>query len=213
MIAIFIEVLAKVFSIVNPMGALPMYLTLTAHYTDAERLRTIRATAVYFVLVLLAFFWAGSYILAFFGLDINALRIAGGLVILSSGLSLMNDNFNQSRAMNSEVQKEALEKPDISFSPLAMPLLSGPGSISLMIGFFAQYQKWEERVVITGVILLMGIIVYMVLRAAPLVYRYLGVGGLKAGSRVMSFITMAIGVQFIIQGIVALVQGYAAKTL
>ncbi|MFM2266833.1 MAG: hypothetical protein RL757_274 [Bacteroidota bacterium] len=209
MLAILIEVLAKMFSIVNPMGALPMYLTLTAHYSEAERLRTVRNTSIYFVLVLLAFFWGGSYILAFFGLDINALRIAGGLVILNSGFSLMNDNFNQSRAMNPEVQKEALEKPDISFSPLAMPLLSGPGSISLMIGFFAQYQSWEDRLLITAMIFLMGGVVYSIFRMAPLVYRYLGVGGLKAGSRVMSFITMAIGVQFIILGILALVKEYA----
>ncbi len=209
MLSILIEVLAKMFSIVNPMGALPMYLTLTAHYSETERLRTVRNTSIYFVLVLLAFFWGGSYILTFFGLDINALRIAGGLVILNSGFSLMNDNFNQNRAMNSEVQKEALEKPDISFSPLAMPLLSGPGSISLMIGFFAQYQKWEDRMLITAMIFLMGGLVYFIFRMAPLVYRFLGVGGLKAGSRVMSFITMAIGVQFIILGILALVKEYA----
>ena len=89
---------------------------------------------------------------------------------------------------------------------LAMPLLSGPGSISLLIGFYAEYENLNERLVITGVILLVGLIVYLVLQSAPLLYRLLGVSGLKAGSRIMSFITMAIGVQFIISGVVALVK-------
>ncbi len=206
MLEIFIAVLAKLFSVVNPVGAIPMYLSLTTAYSQKERNRTALATTLYFVGICLAFFWAGSYILNFFGLQINSLRIAGGLIILSSGYALMNDKFDENRAMSSDVQNEAMEKADISFSPLAMPLLSGPGSISLLIGFNADYNTWEERLIVTGVILLNGLIVFVILRSAPLFNRVLGVAGLKAGSRIMSFITMAIGVQFIIAGIVALVK-------
>jgi multiple antibiotic resistance protein len=206
MLSIFIAVLAKLFSVVNPVGAIPMYLSLTASYEKAERNKTALTTTLYFVGICLAFFWAGSYILNFFGLQINSLRIAGGLIILSSGYALMNDKFAESRAMNTEVQDEAMTKADISFSPLAMPLLSGPGSISLLIGFNADYNTWEERLIVSGVILLNGLIVYLILRSAPLMNRFLGVSGLKAGSRIMAFITMAIGVQFIIVGIVALVK-------
>ena len=128
------------------------------------------------------------------------------MIILQSGIALGNDKFAENRAMSADVQHEALEKPDITFSPLAMPLLSGPGSISLLIGFFADYEQLNQRLLITGVIFIMGLLVYIVLRAAPFFLRFLGVSGLKAGSRVMSFITMAIGVQFIITGIVALVK-------
>jgi multiple antibiotic resistance protein len=206
MTSLFIAVLAKLFSIVNPFGAVPMYLTMTAHYSEAERKKLVRNTSIYFVAILLAFFWGGAYILSFFGLSINALRIAGGLVILNSGFSLLNDQFAQSRAMSEAVQKEAMEKPDISFSPLAMPMLSGPGSISLLIGIFAEQENLTQRLLISTVIMLNGVIVYVVLLLAPFFYRFLGVSGLKAGSRIMSFITMAIGVQFIIGGIVALVK-------
>jgi multiple antibiotic resistance protein len=206
MVEIFIAVLAKIFSVVNPVGAVPMYLTMTANYSQAERNHTALRTSLYFMAILLAFFWGGIYILNFFGLQINALRIAGGLIILQSGYALMTDKFAENRAVGPEVQSEAMEKPDITFSPLAMPLLSGPGSISLMIGFFADYEQTNERLLISAVVLVMGIIVYGVLRAAPFFYRFLGVSGLKSGSRIMSFITMAIGVQFIITGIVALVK-------
>ena len=206
LIAIFIGVLVKVFSVVNPFGALPMYLTMTADYSQTERNRTAFQTSFYFILVLMAFFWAGTSILNFFGLTVNALRIAGGLIILNSSFALLNDRFAQSRGLNEKVQEDAKQKQDISFSPLAMPMLAGPGSISLLIGYFADYEMWEERLTISGVIIVNGIIVYLVLRLAPYFYRVLGVSGLKAGSRIMGFLTMAIGVQFIITGVVALVK-------
>jgi multiple antibiotic resistance protein len=204
---IFVAVLAKLFSIVNPFGVVPMYLTMTSNYAKNERNRLVLNTSIYFVGILLVFFWAGAYILSFFGLSINALRIAGGLIILSSALALQNDKFAENRGVDEEAQKRAMESTnDIAFSPLAMPMLSGPGSISLLIGFYAEYEKWEERLAISGVIIVVGIIVYLVLRSAPLLYKLLGATGLKAGSRIMAFITMAIGVQFIISGVVALVK-------
>jgi multiple antibiotic resistance protein len=206
MITIFIAVLAKIFSIVNPFGVVPMYLTMTSQFEVKERNRLVLSTSLYFIGILLVFFWAGAYILSFFGLSINALRIAGGLVILSSAYALQNDKFAENRGVDAQIQEKAMETHDIAFSPLAMPMLSGPGSISLMIGFFAEYEEWEQRLLISGVILVMGIIVYLVLRSAPLLYRFLGASGLKAGSRIMSFITMAIGVQYIIFGVVALVK-------
>jgi multiple antibiotic resistance protein len=206
MIAIFIAVLAKIFSIVNPFGVVPMYLTMTTQFEAKERNRLVLVTSLYFIGILLVFFWSGAYILSFFGLSINALRIAGGLVILNSAIALQNDKFAENRGVDEKIQQKAMETHDIAFSPLAMPMLSGPGSISLMIGFFAEYEEWEQRLLISSVILVMGIIVYLVLRSAPLLYRFLGASGLKAGSRIMSFITMAIGVQYIISGVVALVK-------
>jgi multiple antibiotic resistance protein len=202
LLGFFVEILAKLFSIVNPLGAVPMYLTMTANYSVAERKKLVFHTSIYFICILMAFFWGGSLILGFFGLTVNALRIAGGLIILNSGFALLNDRFAQSRAMSPEVQKEAMDKPDISFSPLAMPMLSGPGSISLLIGFYAEYTLVQERLMVSLVILVVGLLAYIVLLMAPYFYKILGVSGLKAGSRIMSFITMAIGVQFILKGIV-----------
>ncbi len=202
---LFIAVLAKLFSVVNPLGAVPLFLALTAGYSRQERRRTILHTSIYFTLILLAFFFGGSYILGFFGLNINALRIAGGLVILHSGFSLLNDHFAQNRGMSDEIQQEAMQKSDISFSPLAMPMLSGPGSISLLIALFSENESWPSRWIITAVIGLMGLIVFAILMMAPYLRRVLGAAGLKAGARIMGFIVMAIGVQSIILGVDALV--------
>ena len=205
MINLFIAVFGSLFSVVNPMGAVPVFLAMTPDYSAAERNKTARNTSIYFVLILTAFFLAGSYILSFFGVSLDALRIAGGLMILSSGYALSSGKFTENRAINDEVKEEALHKEDISFAPMAMPLLSGPGSISLLISMFAEHTDLPSRAVIASVIAFTGLSVYLILRVSPQLFKYFGVAGIKAISRIMGFIVMALGVQYIITGVTGLV--------
>lgn len=205
MLELFIAVLASLFSVVNPVGAVPVFLSMTSNYTAAARNKTVLSTSIYFVGILLVFFFAGSYILSFFGISVNAMRIAGGLVILNSGFELLSKKPEETRGVSAEVTEEALHKNDISFSPLAMPLLSGPGSISLLIALNGQNREWMNQLVIAGVIVLMGLIVYLILRSAPYLNRVLGVAGMRALTRIIGFFVMAIAVEYIISGIVALV--------
>ena len=191
------------------MGAVPVFLAMTPEHTKQERQKTALHTSIYFILILLSFFMAGTYILDFFGISLNAMRIAGGMVILSSGYSLLNGQFAESRTINQKVRDEALEKEDISFAPMAMPMLSGPGSISLLISLYAEHNNWESRAIIAGVVVATGLIIYSILRSSPYLFKLMGVAGIKALSRVMGFLVMAIGVQYIIAGIVALVQSVA----
>jgi multiple antibiotic resistance protein len=207
MLELFIAVLGSLFSVVNPFGAVPLFLALTPHYTKAHRNKTAFHTSIYFVLILLVFFYAGTMILGFFGISLNAMRIAGGLVILTSGLSLLGGQLSEGRAINKKVRKEAMTKEDISFSPLAMPMLSGPGSISLLISLHAEHDNWPDRAVISVVIIITGVIVLAILRSAPYLFRVMGETGIRAMSRIMGFLVMAIGIQYIIAGIVNLVKG------
>jgi len=204
-IDLFIATLASLFSVVNPLGAVPVYLAMTPEYTSKERKRTSFYTSLYFVIILLSFFILGSYILSFFGISINAMRIAGGLVILNSGYTLLSGEMGKRRGIDETVQAEAIEKEDISFTPLAMPLLSGPGSISLLISLNAEYVDIQNRLLIGGVVVVTGVIVYFVLRLAPFLSHLLGVAGLKAITRIMGFIVMAIAIQYIITGVYNLV--------
>lgn len=202
--AMFFTILISILSVVNPLGAVPVFLSLTPSYTSKERKKTSIQTSAYFFLILGSFFLAGSFILSFFGISINALRIAGGLVILLSGFDLLQGNFKKAR-VNNKIKHEAIEKDDISFAPMAMPMLSGPGSISLLIGYYTQYPEWSDKIIIMGAIALAALIVFLILNSAQMLFRVLGRAGLKAISRIMGFIVMAIGIQYIIEGIVALV--------
>jgi len=207
MIELFFAVLGALFSVVNPLGAVPVFLAMTPNYTAVERNQTARSTGIYFTLILLGFFFAGTLILEFFGIRISAMRIAGGVMILSSGYGLINGKFGENRSVNKKVQEEALQRQDISFAPLAMPLLSGPGSISYLITQYNENPSWEAHLVVAAVIIFLGILVYLILRSAPYLYRLLGEAGLNALSRIMGFIVMSLGVQYIIFGIIQLIEG------
>ena len=204
MFSLFISVLAALFSVVNPIGAVPLYLGLTPDDTPQERNTTAWHTSMWFVLILLAFFFLGTSILSFFGITISAIRVAGGIIIMSSGYALLQGKLSENR-VGPKVKAEAMQKDDISFSPMAMPMLSGPGSISLLIGLYATNEGWPERFVIAVAVLVMGGLIYLTLRLAPMLRRVLGLAGLKALSRIMGFLVMAIGIQLLVGGIVALV--------
>lgn len=207
-----ITILASLFSVVNPLGAIPMFLSLTADETREERNHTSLMTSVYFVIILMSFFWAGTYILGFFGVSIFALRIAGGIVIMMSGFALLNGNTTKKR-IGDKVKKEAMTKEDISFTPMAMPMLSGPGSISLLIGYFSEFNDMSNRFIIAGVIIFTGVLIYFILRSSPLLFKVLGESGLKAVARIMGFIVLAIGVEYIISGVVGLVDSLTGNAL
>jgi multiple antibiotic resistance protein len=89
---------------------------------------------------------------------------------------------------------------------MAMPMLAGPGSISLLIGLYAQHTAWSDRFLIAGVIVVTGLIIYAILRSSPYLYKALGEAGIKAMTRIMGFLVMAIGIQYIMVGVVDLVQ-------
>ncbi|MBU6340358.1 MAG: MarC family protein [Bacteroidetes bacterium] len=206
MIEFFFATLFSLFSIVDPPGAIPVYVALTSDRPLAVRNRIALYTSFYFLLILICFFLAGNYILGFFGLTIHALRIAGGMTLLISGFGLMSGSFAKRRGYDEEVEKNAHDRTDIAFSPMAMPMLSGPGSISYLITLYNQHADWGERGVILLAILALGVLVWSCLRLAPLLFRVFGPGGLNAIARIMGFIVIAIGVQFIVNGLVHLVQ-------
>ena len=200
----FLAILGSLFSVVNPLGAVPVFLALTPDYNAAERRGTALRTSVYFALLLIAFYFGGTLILQFFGISLSAMRIAGGLVILASGYGLLYGKMENSRAVDKKVKQEALEKDDISFTPMAMPMLSGPGSISLLIGFSGQYPAIDQRLTIIAVIVVLAVVIYGILVSSPALFRILGFAGLQAMTRIMGFIVMAIGVQYIISGVIQL---------
>ena len=211
MFTLAISIFASLFSVVNPLGAIPVFLTLTADDSVQERNHTSMMTSIYFIIILVSFFLAGTYILSFFGVSIFALRIAGGIVIMMSGFALLNGNTTKKR-IGDKVRQEAINKEDVSFTPMAMPMLSGPGSISLLIGYFSEYQTIESRGIIAAIIVFTGIIIYFILRSSPLLFRLLGQSGLKAVARIMGFIVLAIGVEYIISGVVGLVSDLTSNT-
>jgi multiple antibiotic resistance protein len=188
--------------IVNPLSAVGMVMTITANLTDQERTEQIRRACIYMFFILTSFLVAGGLIMNFFGISIPGLRIAGGMIVSYLGFRML---FPETAAMSRQEQVEAAAKHDVSFTPLAMPGLSGPGSIAVVIGMSATVQ--ESQHIVVGHILIaigvaiVGVISYWVLKAATRLSRVLGVAGMNAMARIMGFLLICIGVQFIINGV------------
>lgn len=198
--ALLVASFTSLFSVVNPLSAMPIFLSLTEDDTEEEKIKTARKSSTYMFFILLVFLFAGAYILSFFGISLSGIRIAGGMVIARAGFSMLSPDKSGAK-ISEEEREDARDKEDVSFSPIAMPLLSGPGSIAVVIGFGSLATNVLDYVVNVLAVLLAAISVFGILRIAPWLYRLIGKTGMTVVSRMMGFITLAIGVQFIINGI------------
>lgn len=195
-------IFAALFSVINPLGAVPIFVGLTSNDTKAERSRISLWTAINVFIILIISFFIGEYVLKFFGIGIDALRIAGGMIIVSSGFALLTGKFNKTRGVNKKVEDDAQKRNDIALTPLAIPMLAGPGSISLLIAMYQDYNKISEKITACMAILAVAIVIFLVMRSAHYLSRILGASGIVAISRIIGFIVIAIGVQYISSSVV-----------
>lgn len=209
---LFIYIFAALFSVINPLGAVPIFVGLTQDDTKEERSRISFWAAVNVYIILIISFFVGQYVLAFFGISIDALRIAGGLIIVSSGFSLLTGKFSKKRGVNKEVKNDAQKRNDIALTPLAIPMLAGPGSISLLIAMYQDYNKSVEQQVIACIaITAVAFVIFLMMRSAHYLSRILGASGIVAISRIIGFIVIAIGVQYISSSIVNILSSISFK--
>jgi MarC family membrane protein len=204
---LFVYLFFALFSVLNPIGTIPIFVGLTQDYTQRERVRVSLKTSINVGVILLISFFVGQYVLSFFGITITALRIAGGIIIASSGFSLLNGQFNKNKGINKKVEEEIQNRNDIALTPLAMPMLAGPGSISLLIAFYQEHHAPDEMIISSIAIVVVAASIYFVLRSAHYLANFLGSSGIVAISRIIGFLTIAIGIQYIISSILSIIRG------
>lgn len=203
---LFLLSFGALFSIMNPLGTVPVFVGLTQDHSKKERAVTAFWTAIDVLAILLLSFFAGKYILSFFGISLNALKIAGGLIIASSGFALLTGKFGEHKGMKRQVVQDDIQNREaISLTPLAIPMLAGPGTISLLIAYNQEYQITQDILIILGAMLFVSITIYLILKSAHLIVRFLGASGINALSRIIGFIVIAIGVEYIIASVVNII--------
>lgn len=199
--SLFLAAFTALFSVVNPLGAMPIFVGLTADWDGKHRNQQAIKAVIAMSGILVVFFLGGSYIMNFFGITLEVLRIAGGLIIIKSGFDLLRSKHEEGRGVTKKDREEFKQREDISFSPLAMPMLAGPGSIALLIGMAAESNGVLDYIWITVAILAVALVSFAILIVSPKVVKYLGKAGLTALSRMMGFIVLAIGIQYIANGV------------
>ncbi|AWA28664.1 stress protection protein MarC [Flavobacterium magnum] len=203
---LFIYLFAALFSVLNPIGTVPIFVGLTQDDDKKERSRVSLWTAIDVFIILIISYFIGQYVLTFFGISIEALRIAGGLIIVSSGFSLLTGKFSKTRGINKEVANDLQKRNDIALTPLAIPMLAGPGSISLLIAFYQEHHQTAEMMIAVLSILAVAFVIFLILRSGHYLAKILGASGIVAISRIVGFIVIAIGIQYIVSSIISIIK-------
>lgn len=195
---IFISIFAALFSVINPLGTVPVFVGLTKEETVNNRNKTAAWTSINVFVILIISFFIGKYVLAFFGISLNSLKIAGGLIIATSGFSLLSGSFTRHKGMKRmSVQQDLATRSEVSLTPLAIPMLAGPGSISLLITINQSLVSTSAYIIATGAVLAVSCAVYFVLRSSQFIVKMLGASGINGVSRIIGFIVIAIGVEYV----------------
>ncbi|RRJ90852.1 MarC family NAAT transporter [Paenimyroides tangerinum] len=201
---LFLLTFAALFSVINPLGSVPIFLGLTQDDSKESKNKTALWAAINVCIILIISFFIGEYVLKFFGISIDVLRIAGGIIICTSGFGLLSGTFSKKRGVSKKVTDDAQHRSDIALTPLAIPMMAGPGSMSLLIAMYQDYPEYSDKAIIVGAILILSLSVFLILRSANYLSKLLGASGIVAISRIIGFLVLAIGVQYIVNSLVAI---------
>ena len=186
------------FTLTNPLGTMPVFLTMTKGMDDEERRHIVkRATIISFV-TLLAFTFSGQFLFKFFGISTNGFRIAAGFIILKIGYDMLQARFTNTKLKDEEIKTYA---NDISITPLSIPMLCGPGAIANGIMLMDDANTWTMKGILIGMIGLIYFITYLILRASTRLVSILGETGNNVMMRLMGLILMVIAVECFVSGL------------
>jgi len=201
--------LAALFPVIDPIGSVPIFLVLTAGVPQSLRRSYAKRIALNVIFLLIGFLIVGGSILRFFGVSLEVVRIAGGIVVFHAAWNAMNaDAKKMSDLENQEATNRVDQHEDISFMPMTIPLLAGPGSIAVALGLAAEASRgatssetlWNLAAISTAIACI-GLVIYIALRSSSLLLKWFGPSGIHALSRILGLFVMAIGVQLILNGI------------
>ena len=198
----FITSFISLFSIVDPFCAAPVFVSITSRDAANKKNKQALKASIYMLVILTVFLAAGSFILNFFSISIEGIKIAGGLMMITAAKGMLDERKKLSEAEHIE----SVEKDDVAFSPIAMPLLSGPGAIAVILGMSSKARNAEHYAAIFLSILLVAVISYLILRLSAKIVGYMGSTLINALTKMMGFIVLCIGVQFILDGLVSIYQ-------
>jgi multiple antibiotic resistance protein len=199
MLSFAVAAFSAVFSVVDPFGVVPVYIAMTAHDSREHKRRTALRASVTMAMALALFAASGSYILRFFGISIGSFRIAGGVLLFLLAVDMLRAQQSRQRSTPEE-ELEGLEKPDVSVFPLAIPMLSGPGSFATVMVLMTRAQTLWQRAFVFLSIAVTALLTFFILLTATFAEKRLGKTGINVLHRVMGLLLAAIAAQFVVDG-------------
>ncbi len=199
--SIYFQFLIGLFAIVNPIGFLPIFYSMTEHQYETERNKTTFITTFSVCIILLTSLFFGKLILDTFSISLDSFRVAGGFLITSIAITMINGKLGEHKQNKEERNTDVSEYDNIGVVPLAMPMMAGPGSIGSTIVWGTQYNEWIDYLGFSVAIVIFAASCYIALRFSAPVVKKLGKTGTNVVTRIMGLILMSLGIEFIVNGI------------
>ena len=199
-ITFFIYAFASIFIIVNPVAGLITFISLTSGMTADERNGVAKRSAAVACLLAIVFAVSGELVLRFFGVTVDCLRVAGGILLFTVALDMLHARVSRESVTAEEI-RDATKREDVSIFPIAIPLLTGPGAITTVILVMRTGSALELKIMVILAILLTFAVSYLVFRFANKINKMIGVTGSLVITRVMGLLLGAIAVNFVSIGV------------
>ncbi|HCZ9727319.1 TPA: YchE family NAAT transporter [Vibrio cholerae] len=207
-IAIFLQFFLGLVAAVNPVGIMPVFVSLTGHMTLEEKNKTAATANIAVAIILIIALLAGQMLLDLFSISLDSFRVAGGLLLLSIAFSMMSGKLGEDK-QNKQEKSEYISREQIAVVPLAMPLMASPGAISSTIVYGSRYPNMLDTLGIILTVVAFSFCSWLLFRSAPYIVRLLGQTGINVITRIMGLILGALGIEFIANGLRNLFPGLA----
>ena len=185
------------FSLMNPLGVMPVFITMTANLGAKNQRKTAKKAMIAAFITLMAFAFSGQLLFKFFGISVDSFRIVGGIIFFQMGADMLQARLGKVKVAKEEIKQYV---SDISITPLAIPMICGPGCISNAIVLMEDAGSIEQKIILIGTISLVCLLTYIILFSSTAISKMLGETGNNVLMRLMGLILMVIAVEFFLSG-------------
>ncbi|MFD0050119.1 MarC family protein [Actinomycetes bacterium NPDC127524] len=200
LLALILKLTVSFFAVMNPLGNIPIFITLTSGYSVSEKRRTARKAAIISFFILTVFLVLGNLIFSAFGITIHAFRVAGGILIFGIAYNLLHAKNSRAQTPHEGEQQEAKQQDDISITPLALPIMAGPGTIATVMAHTSTHSVSSLLTVFISFTLILAVTFVLFYYSTSIISK-LGQNGLNVISRLMGLILAVMAIQMIAEGI------------
>ena len=198
-----LKAFASFFSLINPLGIMPVFMSMTTSLTSRQRKNVAFKASLTAFITLLLFAFAGQLVFSFFSISVDSFRIVGGIIFFMMGYEMLQARISKVKLVPEE---ESSYITDISITPLAIPMICGPGAITNAIVFWEDAENMQHKIILLAIIFVIIFITWLILVSATKIMNILGETGNKILMRLMGLIVMVIAVEFFFAGLRPILQ-------
>lgn len=190
--------LTSFFTLINPLGTMPIFLTMTTDLSEKERVKTAKKASLIAFFIIISFALTGQLLFTFFGISVNSFRVVGGVIFFMMGMDMLQARLGAVKIKKDEVKSYVT---DISITPLAIPMICGPGAITNAIVLMESANSFIKILILFISIAAIVLITYLILLSSSKIINILGQTGINVMMRLMGLIVMVIAVEFFFSGL------------